>query len=116
MQHLFRTSTLQHSPEKREVGKKERKKERKEKKSCDVHIRHRSRNIVRAMQRVKVKKILVLAQPTVSTMRSVEVGKYSVVYCFHNQINDQSTFWRYEQKERINPALSVMRDELQQIA
>lgn len=87
----------------------------KEKKnSYDEHIRRRSRNTARAMQRAKVKKILVLAQLTVSTMRSVEVGKYSVVYCFHNEINDPSTFWRYDQKERINPALSVMRGELQQ--
>jgi hypothetical protein len=69
------------------------------------------------MQRLSVKKILVLAQLTVSTMRSAEVGKYRVVYCFHNQINDQSTFWRYHQKKRINPALSVMRErELQQTA
>jgi hypothetical protein len=112
MQHLFRTSILQHPPGKRELGKKDKKKD-----SHNVHIRQRSRNIARAMQRVSVTKILVLAQLTVSTMRSVEVGKYREVYCFHNQINDQSTFWRYDQKERITPALSVMRKgELQQTA
>lgn len=89
----------------------------KKKDSHDVYIRQRSRNIARATQRVSVTKILVLAQLTVSTMRSVEVEKYREVYCFHNQINDQSTFWRYDQKERITPALSVMREgEIQQTA
>ena len=64
MQHLLRTWIHQHSTGKRELGKKKKRQPR---------LTHKAEIQEHCLQRINVKKILVLAQLTVSTMRSVEV-------------------------------------------